>query len=67
MILIEGPIIKTNWSHTPINFSEEDLNLRYYPHTDAMVINAKIYGLIFIETIVDVGNSADIIFKSAFD
>ena len=41
-ILVEGPVKKTQWSHTPITFTEEDVNLMSHPHTDALVIEANI-------------------------
>jgi hypothetical protein len=31
-ILVDGPVIKTQWSHMPITFSEQDINLVSY-HT----------------------------------
>jgi hypothetical protein len=35
---VQGPFIKSRWSHIPITFSQEDLQLKDYPHNDAMVI-----------------------------
>ena len=43
-IAVEGLVCYTNWSKTPITFSEQDLQLESYPHTDAMVIKANIVG-----------------------
>jgi hypothetical protein len=36
---VQGPFIKSKWSHIPITFSQEDLQLKDYPHNDAMVIS----------------------------
>jgi hypothetical protein len=33
---VQGPFIKSKWSHIPITFSQEDLQLKDYPHNDAM-------------------------------
>jgi hypothetical protein len=33
---VQGPFIKSKWSHTPITFSQEDLQLKDYPHNDDM-------------------------------
>ena len=41
---MEGPYKKTRWSHLPITFLEQDLQLKDYPHMDAMVIEANIDG-----------------------
>jgi hypothetical protein len=32
---VQGPFIKSRWSHIPITFSQEDLQLKDYPHNDA--------------------------------
>jgi hypothetical protein len=41
-IAVQGPVRYTDWSKTPIMFSEQDLQLESYPHDDAMVIKANI-------------------------
>jgi hypothetical protein len=33
---VQGPFIKSKWSHIPITFSQEDLQLKDYPHNDAV-------------------------------
>jgi hypothetical protein len=43
-VAVQGPIRCTDWSKTSITFSEQDLKLESYPHTDAMVIKANIAG-----------------------
>jgi hypothetical protein len=32
---VQGPFIKSKWSHVSITFSQEDLQLKDYPHNDA--------------------------------
>jgi hypothetical protein len=41
---VQGPFIRSKWSHIPITFSQEDLQLKVYPHNDAMVISCVIKG-----------------------
>jgi hypothetical protein len=41
-VAIESPITQTKWSHIPIIFSTQDVNLVSFPHTDAMVITVHI-------------------------
>jgi hypothetical protein len=36
---VQGPFIKSKWSHVPITFFQENLQLKDYPHNDAMVIS----------------------------
>jgi hypothetical protein len=63
---VQGPFIKSKWSHIPITFSHEDLQLKDYPHNDAMVISCVIKGFLVHNVLVDMGNAADIIFAKAF-
>jgi hypothetical protein len=63
---VQGPFIKSRWSHTPITFSQEDLQLKDYPHNDAMVISCVIKGFLVHNVLVDTGSAADIIFAKAF-
>jgi hypothetical protein len=51
----------------PITFSEQDINLVSYPHSDTMVIEANIHGWMIGKILVDTGSSADIIFSNTFD
>jgi hypothetical protein len=41
-IVLEGPITQTKWSHMPITFSAQHVNLPSFPHTDAMVVTVHI-------------------------
>jgi hypothetical protein len=63
---VQGPFIKSKWSHIPITFSQEDLHLKDYPHNDAMVISCVIKGFLIHNVLVDTGSAADNIFAKAF-
>jgi hypothetical protein len=63
---VQGPFIKSTWSHMPIIFSQEDLELKDYPHNDAMVISCVIKGFLVHNVLVDTGSAAGIIFSKAF-
>jgi hypothetical protein len=63
---VQGPFIKSRWSHIPITFSQEDLQLKDYPHNDVMVISCVIKGFLVHNVLVDTGSAADIIFAKAF-
>ena len=58
---VQGPFIKSRWSHIPITFSQEDLQLKDYPHNDAMVISCVIKGFLVHNVLVDTGSAADIV------
>jgi hypothetical protein len=58
---VQGPFIKSRWSHIPITFSQED-----YPHNDAMVISCVIKEFLVHNVLVDTGSAAYIIFAKAF-
>jgi hypothetical protein len=53
---VQGPFIKSKWSHIPISFSQEDLQLKDYPYSDAMVISCIIKGFLVHNVLVDTGS-----------
>jgi hypothetical protein len=63
---VQGPFIKSKWSRIPITFSQEDLQLKDYPHNDVMVISCVIKGFLDHNVLVDTGSAVDIIFAKAF-
>jgi hypothetical protein len=63
---VQGPFTKSKWSHIPITFSQEDLQLKDYPHNDAMVISCVIKGFLVHNVLVDIGSATNIIFAKAF-
>jgi hypothetical protein len=50
----------------PIIFSQEDLQLKDYPHNDAIVISCVIKGFLVHNVLVDTGSAVNIIFAKAF-
>jgi hypothetical protein len=64
---VQGPFIKSKWSHIPITFSQDDLQLKDYPHNDAMVISCVIKGFLVHNVLVDTGNAADIYLLKPLD
>jgi hypothetical protein len=63
---VHGPYIRSKWSHVPITFSQEYLQLKDYPHNDAIVISCIIKGLVIHNVLVDIDSATDIIFARAF-
>jgi hypothetical protein len=63
---VQGPFVRSKWSDIPITFSQEDLQLKDYPHNDAMVISCVIKGFLVHNVLVDTGSAVDIIFAKAF-
>jgi hypothetical protein len=66
MLGVQGPFVRSKWSHIPITLSQEDLQLKDYPHNDAMVISCVIKGFLVHNVLVDIGSAVDIIFAKAF-
>jgi hypothetical protein len=63
---VQGPYVKSKWSHIAITFSQEDHLLKDYPHNDAMVISCVMKGFLVHNVLVDTDNAIDIIFAKAF-
>jgi hypothetical protein len=63
---VQGPYIKTKWSHITIAFSQEDLRLKDYTRRDAMAISCVIKGFVVHNVLVDMGSAAGIIIAKAF-
>jgi hypothetical protein len=63
---VQGPFVRSKWSHIPITISQEDLHLKDYPHNDAMVISCVIKGFLVHNVLVDTGSATYIIFAKAF-
>jgi hypothetical protein len=63
---VQGPFIRSMWSHIPVTFAQEDLQLKDYPHNNVMVISCVIKGFLVHNVLVDTGSAADIIFALAF-
>jgi len=64
---VQGPYVKSRWSHVPITFTEADMQLQDYPHNDAMVISCNIGGFIIHKVLVDNGSAADVLTKRVFN
>jgi hypothetical protein len=63
---VQGPFVRSKWTHIPITFSQEYLQLKDYPHNDDMVISCVIKCFLVHNVLVDTGSAADIIFAKAF-
>jgi hypothetical protein len=48
-----------------ITFSQEDLQLKDYPHNDAIVISCVSKGFLVHNVLVDTGSAVDIIFAKS--
>jgi hypothetical protein len=66
-VVVESPITQTKWSHIPITFSTNDVNLTSFPHTDAMVVTIHIDQWDVSKILVDNGSQAEILFLSTFE
>jgi hypothetical protein len=66
-VVIEGLITQTKWSHIPITFTIQDINLASFPHTDAMVVTIHIDKWDVIKILVGNDSQAEILFLFAFE
>jgi hypothetical protein len=66
-VVVKSPITQTKWSHIPITFSTNDVNLTSFPHTDAMVVTIHIGQWDVSKILVDNGSQAEILFLSTFE
>jgi hypothetical protein len=64
----EGKHFRTAWSYFPITFTEENLNLKHFPHNDPLVIRVNIgknsvhfFGNYMGRILMDMGSSADVL------
>jgi hypothetical protein len=65
-VAVKGPITQTKWSHIPITFLAQDINLALFSHNDALVIIVHIDKWYVTRILVDNGSQAEIIFLSSF-
>jgi hypothetical protein len=65
-VAIKGPTTQTKWSHIPITFSAQDVNLTLFPHTDGMVFTVHIDWWDVSKILVDNGSQVEILFLSTF-
>jgi hypothetical protein len=65
-VAIEGSITQIKWSHIPIIFSAQHVNLASFPHTDAMVLTVHIDRWDISRILIDNGNQVEILFLSVF-
>jgi hypothetical protein len=66
-VVVEGPITQTKWSHMPITFSAQDVNLASFPQTDSMVVTVHIDRWDITKILNDNGCQVEILFFKAFE
>jgi hypothetical protein len=59
--------MRTKWSHVPITFSQDDIKLISFHHTDKMVITTHIDKWDVTRVLVDNDSQAEILFLSTFE
>jgi hypothetical protein len=66
-VVVEGPILRTKWSHIPKTFNEDNIKVVSFLHIDAMVITVHINKWDVTRVMVDNGNQEKILFLSTFE
>jgi hypothetical protein len=66
-VAVEDPIVCTKWSHIQITFTEADIKLTSFSHTDAMVITTHVNKWNVTRVLVEHGSQAQILFLSTFE
>jgi hypothetical protein len=66
-VAVEGSITRTKRSHVLIIFSQDDIKLVSFPHTDAMVITMHINKWDVTTVLVDNGSQAETLLLPTFD
>jgi hypothetical protein len=66
-VVVKGPITQTKWSHIPITFSANYINLTSFRHIDTMVVTVHIDHWDVSKILVDNGSQAKILFMSTFE
>jgi hypothetical protein len=66
-VAVEGPITQTKWSHMPITFSSQDINLTSFPRTDAMVITVHVNRWDVTKILIHNGSQDKTLFLATFD
>jgi hypothetical protein len=66
-VTVEGPVTRTKWSHIHLTFTEANIKLMSFLHTDDIVITAHIDKWDITRVLIDNGSQAKILFLSAFD
>jgi hypothetical protein len=66
-VAVKGRITQTKWSHIPITYTAQDINIASFPHTDTMVITVHINGWDVTKILIDNSSQAEILFPSAIE
>jgi hypothetical protein len=66
-VVVEGLVTWIKWSHILLTFTEAEIKLVSFPHTDVMVITAHIDKWDVTRVLIDNGSQAEMLFLSAFD
>lgn len=64
LVVVNGPIAYTKWSHVPLTFDSNNINLRNVPHNDAMVVSCNVAGWEIRKALMYNGSQANIIFST---